>query len=97
MPSEKDSILEFDLYMKSENKPYVIYADIESLITKIDGCANNLENSLTTKIREHIPCGYPMPTIWAFDHIEKKAPFISWGTLYEKVLRIFKITHGKYN
>ena len=26
----------------------------------------------TTKIGEHIPCGYSMSTIWAFDHIENK-------------------------
>ena len=26
----------------------------------------------TTKISEHIPCGYSMSTIWAFDHIENK-------------------------
>ena len=50
----------------------VIYADIESLIKKIDGCANNPENSSTTKIAEHIPCGYSMSTIWAFDDIENK-------------------------
>ena len=30
--------------------------DLESLIEKIDGCANNLEKSLTTKLSEHIPC-----------------------------------------
>ena len=40
--------------------PYIIYADIESLIRKIDGCANNPENSSTTKIGDHIPCGYSM-------------------------------------
>ena len=38
--------------------PYIIYVDIGSLIKKIDGCANNLENSSTTKTEEHIPCGY---------------------------------------
>ena len=43
--------------------PYIIYADIESLIRKIDGCANSPENSSTAKIREHIPCGYSMSTI----------------------------------
>ena len=52
--------------------PYIIYADIESLVKKIDGCTNNLENSSTTKIGEHIPCGYPMSTIWTFDSIENK-------------------------
>ena len=44
--------------MKSDEMPYSIYADIESLIKKINRCANNKENSLTTKIGEHTPCGY---------------------------------------
>ena len=34
MPSEKDIILEFNQYMKSDKMPYIIYADIESLIKK---------------------------------------------------------------
>ena len=58
--------------MKLDKMPYIIYADIESLIRKIDGCANNPENSSTTKIGEHIPCGYSMSTIWEFDLIENK-------------------------
>ena len=46
MPSEKDNILEFNKYMKSDKMSYIIYADIK----RIDGCANNLENSSATKI-----------------------------------------------
>ena len=42
------------------------------MIWKIDGRANKPENSSATKIGEHIPCGYSMSTIWAFDHIEIK-------------------------
>ena len=42
--------------------PYIIYADIESLIRKIWGC----------DMGEHIPCGYSISTIWGFDHIEDK-------------------------
>ena len=41
MPSEKDNILEFNQYMKSDKTRYIIYTDIESLIRKIDGCANS--------------------------------------------------------
>ena len=70
MPSEKNNILEFNQYRKSDKMSYIIYADNESLIKKIDGCANNPEIFFTTKIREHIPCGYSIITIWAFDHIE---------------------------
>ena len=36
MPTEKKKILEFNQYMKSEKVPYIIYADIESLIIKMD-------------------------------------------------------------
>ena len=35
--------------------PYIIYADMESLMKKIDGFAYNPENSSTAKIGEHIP------------------------------------------
>ena len=55
MPSENDNILEFKQHMKSDKMPYITYADIESLIRKIYRCANNPENSSSTKIVEHIP------------------------------------------
>ena len=58
--------------MKSDKMPNIIYADTESLIRKIDGCAINSENFSTTKIGEHIPRGDLMWTIWAFDPIENK-------------------------
>ena len=34
MLSEKDNILELIQYMKSDKIPYIIYADIESLIKR---------------------------------------------------------------
>ena len=70
--SEKDNVLEFNQYMRSDKMPYIIYADIESLIKKIDGCSNNPESSSSAKIGGHIPCVYSMSTISAFDHIENK-------------------------
>ena len=36
--------------MKSDKIPYIIYADIEILIKKINGCPNNPENSSATNI-----------------------------------------------
>ena len=70
------------------------YADIESLVKKIDGCANNLEKSSTTRLGKHIPCGYSMSAIWTFDNIENK------HTLYrtndcKRVLYFFKRTWYK--
>ena len=51
MPSEKDNILELNQYMKSDKMPYIIYADIESLIRKIDECENNPEKIFNIKNR----------------------------------------------
>ena len=71
MSSEKDDILEFNYYMKSDKVPNVIYCDIEYLIKK-DACANNAKNSSTTNVGEHFPCRCSMSIIWAFNNIENK-------------------------
>ena len=52
--------------------PYIIYADLECLIEKIDGRENNPEYFPTTKIGKHFPCGYSLSTIWGFDHKKSK-------------------------
>ena len=72
LPTQKNNILEFDQYMKSDEIPYIVCADIESLIKKIDNCKDNPNKSSTTKTGKHIPCRYSMSKFWAFDHIENK-------------------------
>ena len=42
--SEVTKILKFNQYQKSDKAPFIIYADIECIIEKIDGCKNNPEN-----------------------------------------------------
>ena len=59
MSSEVTKILEFNQYQKPDKTPFIIYADLECLIKKIDGCKNNPENLSTTKVGEHIPSGFP--------------------------------------
>ena len=58
----------YGVEMQSDKMLYNFYPDLESLIKKVDGCANNPENYSTTKIGEHIPCGCSMSTILGFDH-----------------------------
>ena len=72
MRSEDTKILEFNQYQKSDKAPFIIYADLECIIEKIDGCKNNPENSSTTKVSEHIPSGFSMSTILSFTSIENK-------------------------
>ena len=45
-------------YIKSDKAPFIIYADRECLIEKIDGCKNNPENSSTTKVGDCIPSSF---------------------------------------
>ena len=71
--------------MQSDKIIHIIYADLESLTRKLDGCANNLERSSTTKIGDYIPYGYSMFSIGAFDTIENKHYFISWEDCTKKI------------
>ena len=70
--SEDTKILEFNKNQKSDKAPFIIYADLECIIEKIDGCKNNPENSSTTKVSEHIPSGFSISTISSFKSIENK-------------------------
>ena len=72
MPSEVTKILEFNWCQKSDKAPFIIYADLECIIKKTDGCKNNPENSSTAKVSKHIPSGSSMSTISSFRSIEYK-------------------------
>ena len=58
MPFEDTKILEFNQYQKSNKRPFIIYADIECLIEKIDGYKNNPQNLLNKVVRKHMPSGF---------------------------------------
>ena len=59
-------------YCKSDEAPFIIYTDLESLMRKIDECKNNPEKSPTTKVNEHIPSRFSMSTMSLFKDIENK-------------------------
>ena len=74
MASEDTNILEFNQYEKSGQAQFVIYADLECLIKRIDGYKNNLEKSSikNKQARKHISSGFSMSTIVSFRSIENK-------------------------
>ena len=72
MSSKDTKILEFNQQQESDKAPFIIYANLECIIEKIDGCKNNSENWFTAKVSEHIPSGFSMSTISSFRSIEKK-------------------------
>ena len=72
VPSEATKILEFDQNEKSAKIPFFIYADLECLMQKIDGCKNNLQDPFKKIVSEHIPSSLPMSRISLFKSIENK-------------------------
>ena len=72
MPSEDTKILKHNWYKKSDKTPFIIYADLEYVIEKIDWSKNNPENSSKTKVSKHTPSGFSMFAISSFRSIENK-------------------------
>ena len=47
--------------------PFIIYADMESLLEKLDTCHHNPEKSSTIKIKKHTTSGYSLFSHCSFD------------------------------
>ena len=53
MPKEDNKILKYNIGEKSMKVPFIIYADLESLLEKMNIYHNNAEKSSVTKINKH--------------------------------------------
>ena len=75
MPSPKNNLIKYNQGEKSLKLPFVIYADLECILKKVDTCQNNLHLSSTTKINQHIPSGYSIYTSCSFDKYNNKLSY----------------------
>ena len=57
---------------------------------KIVGCKNNPETLSTTKVSEHIPSGFSMPTISSFRSIENKHDLCRGNDCMKKVCEFLR-------
>ena len=62
MRKKDKKLLRYNHGEKSVKVPFIIYADLESLIEKINTCHNSPKQSSTTKINKHTPSGYSLFT-----------------------------------
>ena len=62
IPDEDKKILKYIPGEKSLKVSWIIYADLEFLLKKMDACQNNPEKSYTEKKAKHIPSGYFLAT-----------------------------------
>ena len=69
---EDNKILKYSPGEKSMKVPFIIYADVESLLEKMSTGHNNPEKSSTTKINKHAPSGYSFFTNCSFDLTKNK-------------------------
>ena len=65
MPNEGNKTLKYNHGEKSLKVPFIIYADLESLLKKIHSCQNNPEKSYAKKKAKHTPSGYPLFTCFS--------------------------------
>ena len=60
MPTEDNKILKYNHGEKSMKIPFIIYADLESLLEKMGTSHNNPEKSSTAKMNKYAPSGYSL-------------------------------------
>ena len=71
IPKEDNKILKYNHGEKFMKVPFIIYADVESLIEKMKTCQNNPTKSSATKINKNTPSGYSLFTHCSFDTAKK--------------------------
>ena len=75
MPNEDNKILKYSHGEKSMKTPFIIYADLESLLEKMNICYDNPEKSSTNKINKHTPSGYSLFTHCSFNITKNKLDY----------------------
>ena len=75
MPDVNKNILESKLGKKPLKNAFVIYADLECLLLKMNTCNNNPNKSYTIAKVLHKPSGYSLLTSSSFDKTENKKTY----------------------
>ena len=90
MPDVDNNILESKPGKKSLKHPFIIYADLECLLLKINTCNNNPNKSYTTAKASHKPSGYSLLTSCLFDKSEKKQTYYRKGNCMKRFYKDLK-------
>ena len=75
MPKEYNRILKYNQGEKSMKVPFIISADLECLLEKMNTRHNIPEKSSTTKINKHTPSGYSLFKHCSFDKTKNKLDY----------------------
>ena len=94
MPEEYNKILKDNQGEKSMKVPFIIYADLECLLEKINTGHNNPEKSSTTKINKNTPSCYSLFTYCSFDTTKNKLDYCRGNENYMKNFCLELKEHG---
>ena len=72
MSTKSNNTIKYNHGEKSMKLPFVIYADLECLLEKMNTCINNPNESSTTEINKHTPSGYSILTHCYFNVSKNK-------------------------
>ena len=75
MPKEDNKILKYNHGETSMKVPFIIYADLEHLLEKMNTCHNNPGKSSASKINKNTPSGYLLFTHCSFDTTKNKLDY----------------------
>ena len=75
MPEKDNKILKYNYGEKSMKVPLIIYADLESLLEKINSCHNNTEKLSTTETNKHTASRYSFFTHCLFYTTKNKLDY----------------------
>ena len=75
IPDAENNILKSKPGKKSLKHPFIIYADLECLLLKMNACNNNPNMSYTTAKALHKPSGYSLLTSCSFNKSENKQTY----------------------
>ena len=75
MPDDDNKTLKYVPGKKSIKVPFIICADLECLLQKIEPCQNNPEKSYAEKKVMHKPSGYSLITCCSFDKSENERKY----------------------
>ena len=67
MPTKNNNILKFDNYHKQQPVPFVIYADFEALLQKVERGQPDSDKSYTEEFQRHIDCGSAYKVVCCYD------------------------------
>ena len=84
MPEEGENILAFQNYQKEMKAPYVIYADFEALVKKMQGCERDPDKkckSYTEKTEWHEACGYSYVVVKSDGEVTAKKVYRGEGAV----------------